>query len=1148
MKTISRTTAALLFALVGHFSFAQTQDIPHVCGSHEVMEQRKAEDSKYARAIENINARAIQNLQNIAERSDEIYTIPVVVHVIHEGENYGVGSNITDEQVLSAIAALNEDFRKMTGTNGDGNGVDSNLEFCLATRDPNGNSTNGIMRVDGSVVADYADQGIEANGGLGASEEDVKALSTWPREDYMNVWVVNEIEDNNAQGGIQGYAYFPFDNPVDGIAILHNAFGTVGNLKSNTDMNRTLTHEVGHYLSLYHTFHLTNDCDDEINCENQGDKVCDTPKTVLNGSCSQPACEGTQQVENYMDYTQETCRDMFTEGQKLRMRSALETSRASILESMGCVPATDRDAGITNVSSPSGSLCDNTISPVITITNFGSETLTSVTVNYRVDAGTIHGFDWTGSVNPGASTTIELPQISSTMGEHTFIAYTNSPNNQSDENPANDQISKSFEIANGASLNLEVNIDYFGTETSWSVTQSAEVLASGGPYVDYQQGNIYNHEVCLTEGCYELVMEDAHGDGQGFQTGYFELTDSEGNVFAFGEDDWGDVSTNPFCIEVEVSEELPVASFGVSDNSVCTGESINLNDLSTNNPTSWSWNVEGIGTFSSQNVSDIVFENAGDYNITLTASNEFGSSQATQTVTVSDGPSISLSSQDILCAGDNNGSISANVSGGTSPYNYDWSNNASSAVIQNLSAGQYTLTATDNTGCENTATAVIAEPEALNLTVFKSDITCFGLQDGTATASASGGTAPYSFEWNNEANSNAISDLAEGSVSVTATDANGCTSSGSVEIVEPSALAVNTSMTAPESCAGNDGSGLVNVMGGTPNYSYNWSNGASEQSVSNLASGDYTITVSDANGCVNSGVLEVPFDCDQTVDGTQLDETHCGMSELTLDDQIMCEPIDGAEMYQWKFSNLATGFFAEEYTIGANNTFQLSNLMDMRYGQIYEVRVRVMKEEIWSAYGQTCTIQLSDQVPQTGIMANHCDQQIFQLDETINCQAVTGALKYTFRFVNGENEVTAESSQPQLLISANLGIEFGLTYDVSVKATVATDDSEYGSSCPLQINNTISVGNIGDSNLVIYPNPSNGEQMNLEFSNLFTDKSVIEFGMYDMAGKIIESFAVTVTKPTSKESYTFRSDLAPGMYFLQYEMNGNAYKKKLIVQ
>src|SRR5690606_20070158 len=107
-------------------------------------------------------------------KSQEILTVPVVVHIIHRGEAYGVGTNITDEQVYSAIAALNEDYRKMPGTNGDGDGVDVGFEFCLAERDPGGNPTNGINRVNGCSVPDYCDKGINATYGYAANEMAVK--------------------------------------------------------------------------------------------------------------------------------------------------------------------------------------------------------------------------------------------------------------------------------------------------------------------------------------------------------------------------------------------------------------------------------------------------------------------------------------------------------------------------------------------------------------------------------------------------------------------------------------------------------------------------------------------------------------------------------------------------------------------------------------------------------------------------------------------------------------------------------------------------------------------------------------------------------------------------------------------------------------
>ena len=97
------------------------------------------------------------------QRTNDIYTLPVVFHVIHNGEAYGVGTNITDEQIVSAIDAMNEDFRHMSGSNGYGAGPDVGIDFCLAARDPNGNPTTGIVRVNGSSVTNYSAMGIEAS-------------------------------------------------------------------------------------------------------------------------------------------------------------------------------------------------------------------------------------------------------------------------------------------------------------------------------------------------------------------------------------------------------------------------------------------------------------------------------------------------------------------------------------------------------------------------------------------------------------------------------------------------------------------------------------------------------------------------------------------------------------------------------------------------------------------------------------------------------------------------------------------------------------------------------------------------------------------------------------------------------------------------
>ena len=296
MKTLTKWKSRLflLFALLSAFA-SNAQDITHTCGSAEKHDSLVMHDPRFARSLFLLEEAYHQQMElSPADRTNDIYTIPVVVHVIHEGEAYGMGSNISDEQVYSAISALNDDFRKVSGTNGFGAGVDVQIQFCLASRNPSGQPSTGINRVNGSSVALYADQGIESSGAAGADEATVKALSTWPRAQYVNIWIVNEIENNDAGSGVQGYAYFPFANPIDGIVVLYNAFGTVGTLKSYTNMNRTLTHEMGHYFGLYHTFQETTTCGAEANCSTGGDRVCDTPVTILNASCSSPACSGTQ--------------------------------------------------------------------------------------------------------------------------------------------------------------------------------------------------------------------------------------------------------------------------------------------------------------------------------------------------------------------------------------------------------------------------------------------------------------------------------------------------------------------------------------------------------------------------------------------------------------------------------------------------------------------------------------------------------------------------------------------------------------------------------------------------------------------------------------------------------------------------------------
>jgi hypothetical protein len=248
--------------------------------------------------------------------ANQVYTIPMVFHVIHENGN----ENISDEQIYDAIAVLNRDFRKLNPDTSDiidafaGIAGDARVEFRLATIDPNGNCHSGINRIVSPLTND-------------GSNSDMKALSYWPRNKYMNVWICAEIGS-----GIAGFTNLPGDVNgnwgafEDGIVLRSDYVGSIGT--SSPIKSRTLTHETGHWLNLYHTWGPTNSPADPTNCDFD-DNVTDTPNTVGYTSCNidGASCGSLiDNVQNYMEYSY--CSRMFTEGQTTRMRAALLSNTA----------------------------------------------------------------------------------------------------------------------------------------------------------------------------------------------------------------------------------------------------------------------------------------------------------------------------------------------------------------------------------------------------------------------------------------------------------------------------------------------------------------------------------------------------------------------------------------------------------------------------------------------------------------------------------------------------------------------------------------------------------------------------------------------------------------------------------------------------
>lgn len=282
------------------------------------------------------------------------YTIPVVVHVMHTGLAIGTTYNPTDAQIIGAINYLNQvyagTYPGMTPFSPGGAAGDIDIQFALAQRTPSCGATNGIDRVDASSIPNYTALGVNANNTNGVDELTLKNFARWNPSDYYNIWVVNKIDGADGTAGqfIAGFAYF-----AGAPATLD---GTIMLATQMTAGAKTLPHEIGHALNVYHPFQGSNgynttpmvaDCPANANCNTQGDQVCDTDPIYNNlntatgiysfacrsgaNICAAPNNYTINTENNIMSYT--NCFTLFTNGQKARMTAAMTSmpSRQSLV-------------------------------------------------------------------------------------------------------------------------------------------------------------------------------------------------------------------------------------------------------------------------------------------------------------------------------------------------------------------------------------------------------------------------------------------------------------------------------------------------------------------------------------------------------------------------------------------------------------------------------------------------------------------------------------------------------------------------------------------------------------------------------------------------------------------------------------------------
>jgi gliding motility-associated-like protein len=214
---------------------------------------------------------------------------------------------------------------------------------------------------------------------------------------------------------------------------------------------------------------------------------------------------------------------------------------------------------------------------------------------------------------------------------------------------------------------------------------------------------------------------------------------------------------------------------------------------------------------------------------------------------------LDTASTNVTCFGGSNGSATVIPSGGTPNYTYNWSNLTSQSDIQNIQAANYTVTVFDANQCSKQANFNISQPLQILLTTsIVKNVSCFGGNDGVATVLANNGISPFSYLWSNNQTTDSATNLNAATFNVTVTDNNNCTSTSNVTLQQPTLLQSNPTVNNVKCFGGNDGSIISNPNGGTPPYTFAWSNNQATQNAAQLSFGNYVATVTDANGCTHT--------------------------------------------------------------------------------------------------------------------------------------------------------------------------------------------------------------------------------------------------------------------------------------------------------
>lgn len=390
MKQLFLSAAIFAMAVTSAFGQNSNNSTPtRNCGTTEYTAQQILADPSMAVRMDEIESFTNAFIAD-GNQAKATVTIPVVFHVVYNT----TAQNISDARILAQLNQLNLDYARLNSDAGNtpsafsGLAANTNIQFCLAQRDPNGAATSGIVRKSTTVTSFSSNDAVKytAQGGDNA----------WDATKYLNIWVCN------LGSSLLGYAQFPGGaNATDGVVVLYSSVGSISTpgTATNYAYGRTATHEVGHWLNLRHIW-------GDANCGN--DLVSDTPtQQTSNGGCPtfpHVTCSNGANGDmfmNYMDYTYDGCMNMFTAGQSARMNALFASggARVSLLSSQGCVAPS---GGGTTCGNPTGLASSSITSSSATI----SWTAVSGATGYNVQFRIVGATTWTTGTVTAASASL----------------------------------------------------------------------------------------------------------------------------------------------------------------------------------------------------------------------------------------------------------------------------------------------------------------------------------------------------------------------------------------------------------------------------------------------------------------------------------------------------------------------------------------------------------------------------------------------------------------------------------------------------------------------------------------------------------------------------------------------------------------------